>query len=450
MERSAHSWEERIAAIIEVLDPFEAEVGRQIAADTLPTRFKEPAAYSCLSRLYHETIVDLDKIVEAGGTQSAVNRRVFRKFSEKFAPRKTVISAAEESAWLEPAHLFACFFQLRRAFNQIERSVTGHAKPVQDLRGRIWESIFTRDMKRFQLWMFQAVGRFPTLVLGPSGSGKELVSRAIGQSRFLSYDSGSALFSNETQPTFYPVNLSALSPTILESELFGHVRGSFTGAHTDRKGLFETAGDSGCVFLDEIGDVGQDLQVKLLRLLQSGEFQRIGESRTQSFGGKVIAATNRDLGAEMKAGRFREDLFYRLCGDQVRTPSLHSILLDEPDDLERFVYFVCRNLFGESASATVAPEISESLRDQIPDGYGWPGNFRELEQAIRNIVVTGRYEIGDPSEAPEITRLYQSAEIPLSDWVGLYARRAREVHRTTRKAADILGVDPRTLQKHYN
>ena len=151
---------------------------------------------------------------------------------------------------------------------------------------RVWESVFTQDMLSYQQWMHESVGRFPTLVLGPSGSGKEIVARAIGLSRFIPYDSVAGTFASRPKDSFRPVNLSALSETLIESELFGHRKGSFTGAIRDHAGIFETAGSHGTVFLDEIGEVPESIQVKLLRLLQSGEFQAIGRGPALLLRGK--------------------------------------------------------------------------------------------------------------------------------------------------------------------
>src|SRR5262249_54292501 len=151
-----------------------------------------------------------------------------------------------------------------------------------------------------------------TLITGPSGTGKDLVAEAIGLSRYIPFDPKRQCFEEDFGGAFHPVNLAALPSELIESELFGHCKGSFTGAVQDRAGWLEICKGTHSVFLDEIGDLAPALQVKLLRVLQNRTFQRVGETTIRRFEGKVIAATNRDLGLEVQAGRFRRDLYYRL------------------------------------------------------------------------------------------------------------------------------------------
>ena len=177
------------------------------------------------------------------------------------------------------------------------------------------------------------MGDVTTLVIGPSGTGKELVARSIGLARYIPFDPAGGCFAESFAESFHAVNLSALSPTLIESELFGHRKGSFTGAVVDRQGWFEVCPPLGTVFLDEIGELDPTIQVKLLRVLQSRGFQRMGETSDREFHGKIIAATNRDLAAAMRGGQFREDFYYRLCADVIHTPSLREQLAEAPDDL---------------------------------------------------------------------------------------------------------------------
>jgi transcriptional regulator with PAS, ATPase and Fis domain len=144
------------------------------------------------------------------------------------------------------------------------------------------------------------------------------------------------------------------------------------------------------VFLDEIGEIDEALQVKLLRVLQTRSFQRIGETTERRFLGKLITATNRDLGAAMEAGRFREDLYYRLCSDIVLTPSLFEQLQGAPDDLGEMVRFIAGRISGAAGDA-VAREVEAFIHDELGPAYPWPGNFRELEQCVRNVMVRGEY-----------------------------------------------------------
>jgi hypothetical protein len=290
----------------------------------------------------------------------------------------------------EPEHLFACFFLFRRAFLHIFFNIIGTSKPVAELRSRVWESIVTHDLLAWMQGMHERMRDFPTLVTGPSGTGKERVAEAIGRSQYIPFDPKQGEFKIDFLKAFNPVNLSALSPLVIESELFGHVKGSFTGAVRDRIGRLGKCPVFGAVFLDEIGELTAEIQVKLLRVLQTHRFQPVGENEDKEFRGKIIAATNRDLAAEIQAGRFREDFYYRLCADQITTPSLGEQLRDRPDDLPVMVKFVCRSVVGEEKADGLAGEVVGWIDKHLRD-YAWPGNFRELEQCVRSYTIRKEY-----------------------------------------------------------
>jgi DNA-binding NtrC family response regulator len=398
--------------------------------------------------LYHEIVDDLDNLIAYTEGNSVHNRKLFRRIEEGMRKRSSLVKGVSNPMWGDPEHLFSCFYQLRRAFLCLFQEIVGGSEPIRDLRMRVWESVFTQDMLSYQQWMHESVGRFPTLVLGPSGSGKEVVARAIGLSRFIPYDSQTGQFASKPRDSFRPVNLSALSETLIESELFGHRKGSFTGAIRDHAGIFETAGMHGTVFLDEIGEVPESIQVKLLRLLQSGEFQAIGSENRSFYEGKIIAATHRDLGAEMRAGRIREDFFYRLCGDQVTTVALHEILASSPDEIIVSVHYICGKLFGAEGAKELASRVVDTLRKQVSQNYDWPGNFRELEQAVRNVIVRNEYiPVSRSEDSDTIDTIFENTEVSLAEWSRTYARKAFENTGSYREAARRLEVDQRTLKK---
>jgi DNA-binding NtrC family response regulator len=226
---------------------------------------------------------------------------------------------------------------------------------------------------------------YTTLVTGPSGTGKELVARAVGLSRYIPFDAQRRRFTEDFVGSFFPLNLSALSPTLIESELFGHRRGAFTGAVEDRLGWLEICPPQGTVFLDEIGELEPMIQVKLLRVLQERSFSRLGETDERQFHGKLIAATNRDLAEQMECLKFREDLYYRLCSDIIVTPGLHERLADDPSELRELVVHIARRLVGDEAEA-VAEEVLVAIEAQLGRDYPWPGNIRELKNCIERMM----------------------------------------------------------------
>ncbi len=199
---------------------------------------------------------------------------------------------------------------------------------------------------------------------------------------------------------FIAINLAALSPTLIESELFGHRRGAFTGATGDRKGWLDACPAAGSVFLDELGEMDLSIQVKLLRVIETRRFSAVGDTAPREFQGKLIAATNRDLPTEIRAGRFREDLYYRLCADLVRTPSLREQIDDSPAVLRDLLLFMVRRVVGDEAEQSLA-EVEDWVRNHMPADYAWPGNYRELEQCVRNVIIRRSYRPMEEKKTPE-------------------------------------------------
>jgi DNA-binding NtrC family response regulator len=349
----------------------------------------------------------------------------------------------------DAAHWFACAFQIRRAFHNIFRSLVGGSAPMARLRAGIWQSIFTHDLKRYRRSLYARMGDFATLINGPSGTGKELVARAIALSRYLPYEPRRGGFGRDFAQGFFALNLAALSPTLIESELFGHRRGAFTGALVDRAGWMEECPPTGAVFLDEIGETDTGIQVKLLRVLQARSFQPLGSTETRRFEGKIIAATNRDLPEEIRAGRFREDFYYRLCSDQLTTPSLRSQLDDRPDDLATMVAHIAVRVVGEDDVGAFTGRAVRWIRAQLGDGYAWPGNFRELEQCVRSLILRGEYQPAGPlmrADADDWNVLIRDGTLTAEELLRRYTQavfaRAGSIKETARR----LDVDRRTVK----
>ena len=361
-----------------------------------------------------------------------------------------------------PAHLWALSFQLRRAFAEIFRGIVGTSTPARRLRAQIWESVFTHDMRRYERSLFARMHEINTLIVGPSGTGKEVVARSIGLSRYIPFEEESGRFLEETAGTFLPLNITALSETLVESELFGHKKGSFTGASSDREGIVEACPEHGTLFLDEIGELNEALQVKLLRLLQEREFSRIGEHKSRSFSGKLVAATNRDLASAVSEGEFRADFFFRLRGDAITTPSLEEQLSDAPGDLARMVSALAHRIAPAHEVEELGVQVCRFVEEQLPH-YSWPGNVRELDQCIRSVLVRGSYEparITTPSNrspalqgAPTIVEAKNTSlerlladETTLEQVGDLYCALGHERYGSFSEAARRLDVDRRTIK----
>ena len=348
----------------------------------------------------------------------------------------------------DPRHTFACFRQIQRAFEHIFRDIIGSSLPAARLRAAIWQSIFTHDMHRYRRTLYARMGEFATLITGPSGTGKELAARAVAESRYVPFDDQRLTFPEENAEAFFPINISALSPTLVESELFGHRRGSFTGAVGDRKGWLETCPELGSVFIDELGDLDPAIQVKLLRVIETRTFHPVGDTTGKRFYGKLITATNRDLATAMRKGQFREDLYYRLCSDQVTTPSLAEQLTDSPGVLRELVFYMARRVAGPDAEE-LAEEVLVWIGKNLEPDYAWPGNYRELEQCVKNVLIRRNYRPShaandDPVEefAAAARAGSMSADELLSRYITIQYSRTGSYEETARR----LGIDRRTVK----
>jgi DNA-binding NtrC family response regulator len=275
---------------------------------------------------------------------------------------------------------------------------------------------------------------YPVLILGESGTGKELVAKSI-------HFSGP----RKDRP-FAPVDCSALVPTLIESELFGYVKGAFTGAMQAKQGLLEAA-KGGTLFLDEIGDMPVDLQAKLLRALQEREVKPVGSTERRQINVRVIAATNRDLDSAIRAGTFRQDLYFRLNVVQVKLPPLRDRKSDIPILVAAFL-----EKFSES-NGPVRTISDDAMRRLI--AYDWPGNVRELENAIERAVALGSGPIVHVADLPSNLQYSASERVPEKDEIlPLEELERRAILRTLREtggdklsAARMLGIGKTTLYR---
>ncbi len=345
------------------------------------------------------------------------------------------------------AHLFACLYQVRRAFRHIFDCILGESTPAAHLRETVWQSIFTHDMRRYRRSLYRSMCELPTLITGPSGTGKELVARAIAFSQYLEFDPERERFVDDPAIAFTPLNLSALSPTLIESELFGHARGSFTGATTDRIGWLEACRPHGAVFLDEIGELDLAIQVKLLRVVQHRTYCRLGETDERKFAGKILTATNRDLAVEIEAGRFRHDLYYRLCADRIETPSLSANWPTVRRRLRGLVHLLAERIAPGEADA-VAAESEAWITSQLPNNYPWPGNIRELEQCVRNVLVRREYTPRHQAATQRIAWLSdaEAGALTADELLTAYTTWVYAQRGTYEAAAQQLGMDRRTVK----
>jgi DNA-binding NtrC family response regulator len=363
-----------------------------------------------------------------------------------FGTLETAIEAVREGAFdfiSKPFNVQEIIAMARRALTLSQAEQRAESEAWQDWSARYASSgLLGHSRQMLELYMEiarVAAYRSTVLIIGESGTGKELVARAIHA------------HSPRANGPFVPVNCGALTETLLEAELFGHTKGSFTGAVADKQGLFEEA-VGGTLLLDEIGETSAALQVKLLRALQESEIRRIGSSKTLKVDVRVVAATNRNLEEEVKAGRFREDLYYRLSVITLRVPPLRDRREDIPLLAQQFLQRNCRET---GKRVTLSESALETLRH-----YAWSGNVRELENTIEHAVLHSRGAVitadelparlrERPALAPPLPAAQLFADLPSLEELErrylLYVLDAVAGNRT--KAAEVLQIDRRTLYR---
>ncbi|HWQ31467.1 MAG TPA: sigma-54 dependent transcriptional regulator [Blastocatellia bacterium] len=364
-----------------------------------------------------------------------------------FGTLDTTVTASREGAWdiiSKPFKVQEIIGTVKRA---LERGAEKSREALPDSLSAQYEQTGLVGRSPAMLELYKEIARVApsrstVLIIGESGTGKELIARAIHQ------------HSARAAGPFVPVNCGALAETLLEAELFGHVKGSFTGAAADRRGLWEEA-EGGTLFLDEIGETSQALQVKLLRALQEKEIRRVGAARTTKVDARVVAATNRELEQEVAAKNFREDLFYRLSVVTLRVPPLRDRRSDIPLLAERFLHHA-----AENAGRGPLRFLEDTIK--VLTAYDWPGNVRELESAVEYAALRARGSEIAPEDLPPrlqseevraraarspLAALYD--DLPtLEELESRYLRHVLEVVGGNRsRAAEVMRIDRRTLYR---
>ncbi len=351
----------------------------------------------------------------------------------------------------EARRTFAFFFQMRRAFYFIEHGLVGISPCMREFRRHLWNNVFTHDIRWYERYLWNRMEDFSTLLLGETGTGKGAAAAAIGRSGFIPFDESRNRFAESFTRNFVSINLSQYPEALIESELFGHKKGAFTGAIDHHRGVFARCSAHGAIFLDEIGDVGIPVQIKLLQILQERTFSPVGSHEKQRFSGRVIAATNRPLEKLREQGDFRDDFFYRLSSDVIAVPTLRQRLQEEPRELDVLLELVVSRTIGEM-SEELAGMVREVLDGEPGPGYGWPGNVRELEQAVRRILLTRSYRGELPVEPGDLRgRLLAAVDGGNLDAQGLLAGYCALLYRrlgTYEQVARVTGLDRRTVKKY--
>jgi hypothetical protein len=348
-------------------------------------------------------------------------------------------------------HYFALSFQLRRAFYFISKTLVGDSLCMKKFKKHLWYNVFTYNIELYDRHLWNKMEDFSTLLLGETGTGKGTAAKAIGMSGFIPFDENRGSFSESFTKTFSSLNLSQYPETLLESELFGHTKGAFTGAVEDYRGVLDRCSPHGAILLDEIGEIPDHIQVKLLRVLQERTFTPVGAHAPSRFNGRVIAATNRPRQEIIEGNIFREDFYYRLCSDIIEVPPLRTRIQQQPRELDDLLDFTILRMTGIQSSKIIS-KVKRIIDRRLGNHYSWPGNVRELEQCVRSVLLRrdylGKQQIEDPSLAHFLCRGIQAQELSAGELLSAYCTLLYNSLGTYEKVARKTGLDRRTVKKH--
>jgi len=395
---------------------------------------------------FHRWVHDYDRLIQeqvAAGEKS---------IAAPFASDVLDHLVAHKIPHSEAVRLVAIFYQLRRAYFFILSSLIGSSPCMQEIRIRLWNNIFTCNLRLYMDALISRMEDFSTLLLGETGCGKGAAAAAIGRSGFIPFQPDTKRFQESFAGNFLSINLSQFPSTLVESELFGHCKGAFTGAISDHNGVFSRCSPNGSIFLDEIGEVPESLQIKLLQVLQERTFTPVGSHETKRFSGRIIAATNQRIDKLRASGKFRDDFYYRLCSDVIAMPTLRQRIEENEDELPRLVKSLLVRHIGSEAAVALMDPVMESLMKSPGKSYAWPGNVRELEQALRRILVTGTYQPEDTSRRDaQLSPWLQAASsgtLTAEQLLSSYCASVWQQLGTYEQVSRRTGLDRRTVKKY--
>ena len=406
---------------------------------------RELLRHAFLFDIYHRFMPAFDQLIAdqiAAGEQSV---------AVPFAADALRLLARRGFNAEESRRYFAIFYQIRRAFFFIDRGLVGRSDCMKELRRHLWNNVFTNDIRVYERYLWNRMEDFSTMLLGKTGTGKGTAAAAIGRSGFIPFDDKKGCFAESFTSSFTALNLSQFPEALIESELFGHKKGAFTGAVEAHEGVFARCSPYGAIFLDEIGDAGVPVQIKLLNVLQERTFSPVGSHEKLRFHGRVIAATNKPLDQLRGSGQFRDDFFYRLCSDVITVPPLQQRVAEEPAELDDLIALIVLRLTGEQTPENIGM-VRSVLDASLGKNYAWPGNVRELEQAVRRILLTCQYEGDHKAVAHDLSGRLQAGiadgALDADALLAGYCALMYERHGTYEEVARRTNLDRRTVKAY--
>lgn len=409
-------------------------------------RDRQALTYAYLFNIYHLFLDDIDELImrqfDAGLEVVSV------PFAKRLLDKMDQVGLDEQAA----DRYFALFYQIRRAFYFIAQNLVGDSACMSQLRHALWNNVFTSDVRLYEEYLWNRMEDFSTLLLGSTGSGKGSAAAAIGRSGLIPFHRQSNRFRYSFMASFVAINLSEFPETLIESELFGHRKGAFTGAIDNFKGLFERSKENGSLFLDEIGDVSVPTQIKLLNVLQNRVFTPVGSHEHKRFEGRVIAATNRPLDKLMQQGLFREDFYYRLSSDTIEVPGLKQRIQENPEELRQMTALLLSRMTGnKEGNEALTEKIYRIVKQSVPKDYAWPGNVRQLEQTIRAIIINSDIgTLSDSTGSLDWQDQLRKGRLNAQQLLSYYCSMLYREKGSYESVAEITGLDRRTVKKHID
>jgi transcriptional regulator with PAS, ATPase and Fis domain len=419
--------------------------------------------------VYHQHRGHIDTVIDSadGGTKPSARLDRFKEIREQLFHYLPTRSDSETStngsggafylSQEDADRTVSIFFQVRRVFRHIFNRLVGGSRAMSNLRAAVWEAIFTHNLELYYDLLMGRTRDFSILILGQSGTGKELVARAIGLGQFVAWSNKTSRFTANYRQLFLGCNIAQFAETLVESELFGYVKGAYTGAVNDGEGLLTTCPPGGVVFLDEVGDLSFAVQVKLLRVLQARQFSPVGSREQLDFHGRLVSATNRNIQQLVEQGAIREDFVYRLASTILELPTLQERFQHDPSELEELLQFILGNVLGMHEGPTFEMAFEQTLtplKELVKANYSWPGNVRELEQAVRCLILHGKFkpvlEAVAPGQGNPMLTSLAEGELTMNEVRDLYCKNVYEITGNYQSAAKRLDVDWRTVKAAVN
>jgi transcriptional regulator with AAA-type ATPase domain len=430
---------ERIGARIRSLD-----TAGKITPRAFVSEEREIVEHTLLFEIFHRFAEPFDQLIERQPAASPSLVRV--EFADAFLRELLERGIDAERA----RRLLELFYQMRRAYYFITRGLIGKSSAMQRLRVALWDAVFTCDINRYERYLWNRMEDFSTLLLGETGTGKGAAAAAIGFSGFIPFDDKQSAFSHGLKAGFVPIHLNEFPETLFESEIFGHRKGSFTGAIENYEGALARCPAYGSVFFDEIGEATLPVQVKLLRVLQDRVYMPVGGREARRFSGRILAATHRSIADLRERGALRDDFFYRLCSNVIHVPSLAERLSERPAELSELVAHLCVRIAGD-AGRDLSSEVTSTIARDLGHGYPFPGNVRELEQCVRRVLLTGScapdsllFRSRGQELARDLLSGALSADAVIERYLGLLYQRDKSYVRVAERS----GLDRRTVKKY--